>query len=165
MNRRNASPGSGSKTISISVMSNSHRGRRVVEDTDEMAGLAAGGVGNLVTAARAVGGEQCAGCGRPHLRQYPEFADLQRQRVMLGLVAEGSRHAAAGRVEGFDVETGDQLQRRYRRVDRVERLLVTMPVQQCRPAFHRSERQSEAARGALAVDKFLKELRASGERL
>src|SRR5437870_1980407 len=120
MNRRKASPGSGSKTISTSIMSTCHRGRRIVEETDDMAGVSPGSVGDLVTAARAVGGEQCIGRRRPHLRQHPEFADLQRQLVMLGLVAEGSRHAATGRLKGFDRETRDQLQSRYRRTDRVE---------------------------------------------
>src|SRR5205809_8126385 len=99
MNRRNASPGSGSKTISISVMSNSHRGRRVVEDAHEVAALAACRIGDLVPAARAVCGEQGVGGSGAHLRQHAEFADLQRQLVMLGLVAERSGHAAAGRLE------------------------------------------------------------------
>src|SRR5580704_7420712 len=129
-----------------------------------MAGFAAGGVGDLVAAASAVCGEQGIGGCCAHLRQYPELADLQRQLVMLDLVAERSGHAAAGRIKGFDLETGDQLQSR-RRTDRVECFLVAMPVQQSRPALHRGERQSESACAALAVDEFLKEKRASGEHL
>src|ERR1700730_9248771 len=40
-----------------------------------------------------------------------------------------------------------------------------MTVQQCRPPFHRCERQLEAARRTLAVDELLEELGPFGKRL
>ena len=90
-----------------------------------------------------------SGGGGAHLRQDAEFADLQRHVVMLGLVAERAGHAAAGRVEGLDLELRDQPQRLGRRADRAERLLVAMAVQQRGAARHRRERQLEAAGLAL----------------
>ena len=84
---------------------------------------------------------------------------------MLGLVAERSCHAAAGRIEAFDREAGDQLQCLHRRTDSAERFLVAMPVQQSRAALHRRQCQSETARGALAFDELLEEPGAFGKRL
>ena len=83
-----------------------------------MAGVAAQGVGDLVAATGAAGGEErLGGCGA-HPRQHAELADPERHRVMLGLVAEGAGHAAAGRIEGLDLEFGDQLQGFDRGADR-----------------------------------------------
>ena len=73
-NRLWESLGSGSKTISSFSISGS--GGRVVENADEMAGLAPCSIGNLVTAARPIGGEYGMGRRRTHFRQHPELADL-----------------------------------------------------------------------------------------
>ena len=54
---------------------------------------------------------------------------LQRHLVMLGLVAERARHAAAGRIEGLDLEAGHELQRRGAGAGGGEGLLVAMRVQ------------------------------------
>ena len=94
-----------------------------------MAGMPAGTIGDLVAAARPTGGEDSIGCCCPELWQYTQLADLQRHFVVLNLVAERAGHAAAGRVESLDSETRDQSQRCRRRTNRIESLLVTMPVQ------------------------------------
>src|ERR1700741_4017117 len=104
--------------------------RSIVEDTDKVAGRGADGVGDLVTAAGAVRGEDSTGRCRPELWQYAELTNLHRHLVMLGLVAERPGHAATGRIEGLDGEARDQLQGLHRGSDRGKRLLVTMPVQQ-----------------------------------
>src|ERR1700719_3457539 len=83
---------------------------------------------------------------------------------MFGLVAERASHAAAGRVERLDGESGDYPQGLSRGPDGAECLLVTMTVQQCHPASHRRQWQLEAARRALAFDEFLEKLGALGER-
>src|SRR5580692_3764516 len=125
-----------------------------------MAGFASGGIGDLVAAARAVGGEQRVRRCRAHPRQYAELADLYRYFVMFGFIAERPGHAAARRVEGFDLEARDQPQRLYRGADGAECLLVAMPVKQCRLAFHGGEWQLEAARLALTLDELFEKLSA-----
>src|SRR5712671_6197819 len=125
-NRVKASPGSGSNTISSSSISHTQRGG-VVEDADEVPGLAAGGLGNLMAAARAIGGEQGIASCHAHLRQHAELTDLQRYLVVLGLIAERSCHATACRVEALYRKIGNELQSLDRRADRGKRFLVTMP--------------------------------------
>ena len=86
-----------------------------------MACVAAGAVGDLVAAAGAAGGEEGVGGGGAHLGARRRARRSERHRVMLGLIAERAGHAAAGRIEGLDLETRDQLQglrprrRRWRR--------------------------------------------------
>jgi len=48
----------------------------------------AGAFGDLVTAARAAGGQNRFRRGGAHLRQYPQLADPHRDVVMLGFEAE-----------------------------------------------------------------------------
>jgi len=91
--------------------------------------LAAEHVANLVAAARAGGDGEIAGRGLAQLGQHAQFADLERHVVMLGLVAERTGQAAAGRIEAFDREARHQLQRGDARRRGVERLLVAMGVE------------------------------------
>src|SRR5215469_10365486 len=125
--RLSASDGSGSKTISSSCISGTRRG--FVENTDDVAGLASGAIGDLVAAAGAVGGQDRVRGRSPHLGQDAELADFERHLVMLGLVPERPGHAATGRGECLDGKARDQLQGRDRGADRAERLLVTMSMQ------------------------------------
>src|SRR5580658_9561384 len=98
-----------------------------------------------------------------HSGQDAELADAERHVVMFGLVAEGAGHAAAGRLEGLDLEAGDELQRGDARAQRVESLLVAMAVQQ-RLARRRLDLELPAAGGAFGRDEFLEEPRLLGER-
>src|SRR3954452_1216790 len=140
------------------VLPPSCSGRGVVEDADEVAGLAAGGVGDLVAAARAVGGEKGSGRRRAYPGQHAELADLQRYVVMLGFIAERPSHATASRVEAVCAETGDQLQRLHRSTDGSESLLVAMPMQQRGSAFHWRQWQLKATRRRLAFNEFFEKL-------
>src|SRR4051794_30118803 len=67
----------------------------LVQNAHDMARLAAGAFGDLVTAARAAGGQNRFRRGGAHFRQPPEFADPHRDVVMLGFETERARHAAA----------------------------------------------------------------------
>src|SRR6516162_2258024 len=125
-NRLSESLGSGSNTTFSSSISDSCRG--VVEDADEVACLTRRGIGDLVAAAGAVGDDQRLGRCGSHFRQDVELTDLQRHLVMLGFVAEGSRHTAAGRLEGLDSEAWDQLQCLHRGAGCRKGFLVTMPM-------------------------------------
>ena len=87
----------------------------------------------------------CRACGA-HRRQDAEFADLQRHFVVFGLVAERPGHAAAGRVKGFDLEAGDELQCLDRGADSGEGLLVAMAVQQRGLARHRFQAAARTGR-------------------
>src|SRR5579883_1380972 len=119
---------------------------------------------DLVAAARAGGDEDRVGRGLAHLGQHAEFADLHRDFVMLGLVAEGSCHAAAGALEALDLEPGHEAKRGDARADEVERLLMAMAVQHGL-AGERLELGREAAGCRLGGDEFLEEQRVLGERL
>ena len=79
-------------------------------------------------------------------RKQAQPGDLGTDVEVIFFVAERSGHAAAGRVEGFDSETGDELQRLCCSTDRGKRFLVAVPVQQCRAPVHWGQRQIEAAR-------------------
>ena len=61
--------------------------------------LALRAVLDLVAAAGAVGDDQRVGRGLAHRGQQVRFAHLHRHLVVLGLVAEAARHAAAGRFD------------------------------------------------------------------
>ena len=84
---------------------------------------------------------------------------------MLGFEAERAGHAAAGRIEGLDLQFGDQPQCLGRGAGGVERLLMAMAVQQRGAARHRRQLQLEAAGRALAGDEFLEQLRSRGQLL
>src|SRR6185312_12752345 len=103
-------------------------GQRRGEDSRGVQRLASGAVLDLVAAARAGSDENGVHRRTAHLGQHAELADPERHVVMLGLVAEGAGHAAAGAVEGLDPETRHQLQGRDAVSHGVERLLVAMPV-------------------------------------
>src|SRR3954469_20062283 len=85
------------------------QGRGIVEEADDVAGFAAGAVGDLMPTAGPAGGEPGFGGGRGHFWEGAQLARPKRQIVMFGLETERPGHAAASRVEGLDLELGDQL--------------------------------------------------------
>src|SRR5689334_17736217 len=82
---------------------------------------------------------------------------------MLGLVAERAGHAAAGRIEGLDLESRHQLEGGEACAHDVESLLMAVAVDE-RLAGTWLRLEFETARGAFLSDEFLEELGALGKR-
>src|SRR5271166_3594343 len=122
---------------SADVKSNSLGDQCVVENADDVPGVAAGSVRDLMTATGAAGGEDRLGWCIAHLGQYTEFADLYRYCIVLGLIAKGASHTTARRIKGFDSQIRDQPQGFDGVIDRGKSLLVTMAGQQCAMSRHR----------------------------
>ena len=79
---------------------------------------------------------------------------------MLGFVAEAARHAAAAGLHRLHVKSGHEAQNLLHRRHRIERLLVTVPMQK-RPLF----RLAEAELARVLREELLKEVRALRERV
>ena len=90
----------------------------------------AGAVGNLVAATGAIRNDERAFAGGAHGRQQRGFGHRHRDFVMLGLVAEAARHAAAGALDRFGLEPRHQRERGQQRRRAVEALAVAMGVDQ-----------------------------------
>src|SRR5215813_8853561 len=103
------------------------RGR---EDARDMLGLSLRPVRDLVTAARAVRHDQRVGWRAADRREQAPLGHPHRDLVMLRLVPERTRHPAAARLDHFNREAGNQLQRRDHVGHGPERLLVTVAVQE-----------------------------------
>jgi hypothetical protein len=67
-------------------------------------------------------------------REEPQLADLHRQFVMLGLIAERASHAAASGVHLDDFSTRDAAQQRDCGRNSCQRLLVAVTVEKDAPA-------------------------------
>src|SRR5476651_700907 len=121
--------------------------------------LTVGAVGDLVTAGRAVSHDQCAFVGLAHRRQQRELGHGDRRLIMLGLVAEAARHAAATRLDWTDGEVGYEGQCLLYRAHGAERLLVAMAMQQRGLLRQRLELELEPPRLLLAREKLLEQER------
>src|SRR5262245_10738455 len=73
--------------------------------------LPAGSILDRVSATRAVGDDQFIPGRLAHSRQQRELGHLHRNVVMRGLVAEGSHHSAAARLDRFHLQARDELER------------------------------------------------------
>ena len=91
--------------------------------------LPSGAVGDLVPAAGAVGHHDRARRGA-HRRQQADLGHLHRDGVVARFVAEAAGHAAARALDELGPGAGDEAQHIEDDVDRPERLLVAMAVDQ-----------------------------------
>ena len=97
-------------------------------------------VGDLMPARSAVGDDQLLGLGLAHGRQQVGFRHGARHVLRLGLIAEGARHAAAGRGDRRNRQIRRLAQRRERGVESAEALLMAMAVHM-RLRRHRPKRE------------------------
>ncbi len=117
--------------------------------------LAPGTVADLVPAARTAGDDDRIRAGADGWQQAG-FRHLHRQRVVLALIAETARHAAAGTLDEHRVRPGQQPHRLEQSADRAEGLLVTMGMDQQR-AVHAPQAQRAASGTHLARDELLEQ--------
>src|SRR5207253_1911335 len=89
-----------------------------------------GGMRDLLPARGACCQHQVLGAACAHVREEGELADLQRELVVLPLVAERARHAAASRRDLFDSPPRYHPERRDGASGAEDRLLVAVAVQQ-----------------------------------
>src|SRR5260370_41429308 len=85
-------------------------------------------VANLPSAREAVGNNNRVGRRGLNSGNQPARADRFRYFVMLAVVAESPRHAAATRVEHFDFEPGSSPKQASSMVYSHQRLLMAMPL-------------------------------------
>src|SRR3954463_15494514 len=93
-----------------------------------MHGLAPGTVCNLVPATRAIRRDKRTLRSLSDRRQQANLGHLHRRRVVLGLVSEASRHAAATRLNMLYLRSRNHFQHRIDRRHGVEGLLMAMPM-------------------------------------
>src|SRR5260370_31340062 len=85
-------------------------------------------VANLPSAREAVGNNNRVGRRGLNSGNQPARTNRFRYFVMLAVVAESPRHAAATRVEHFDFEPGSSPKQARCMIDSHQRLLMTMPL-------------------------------------
>ncbi len=123
---------------------------------------AAGAIGDLVAAARAVGDNDRIG-RRAHRRQQARLGHLHRDLVVRGFIAEAAGHAAARAFDQRRLRAGNQAQHLEDRLDRAECFLVAMRMHE-QPLGHGPQWRREAARLRLARDELFEQQRLPRDR-
>lgn len=93
-----------------------------------MDGFAGSAIGNLMSAAGAIGHDQGVRTRRPHSRQKVELSHLHRHRLMARLKAEAARHATTARLDCLDLQSGHLPQQGQSGREGIEGFLVAMAV-------------------------------------
>jgi hypothetical protein len=117
---------------------------RAPDDSQGVAGGAAGAVGDLLAAGDTGRGDDRGGGLGADGGEQPKLAESHGQVVVLGLEAERARHAAAAGVHLGDLGSGNRAQQRHGGSRAGDRLLVTVAVEQDPRARDRAKGQSLA---------------------
>src|SRR4030095_4654827 len=88
---------------------------------------------DLMTARRAIRDDQRVGVRPADRGKQRQFAHFSRNIDSTDIVAEAARHPTAARFHGFDRKLRDQAKDAFDLVHGIERLLMTMAVEESRP--------------------------------
>src|SRR5258706_1551153 len=135
-------------------------GPRVVEahrqHPRDVKGATSGAILDLMPARGSVSDDQGRIIRAPHGRQQRQFGHLHRGLIGVGAIAEGARHAATARLDGFDIQIGNQPQHLLDRFERTEGFLLAVAVHQSL-AGDGAERQLQAPGLSLANQELLEQ--------
>src|SRR5712671_2872294 len=141
-------------------------GSRVVEahrqHARDVKGAALGAILDLVPARGAVGDDQRRSIRALDGWQQREFGHVDRSLIGICAVAEGAGHAATARLDGFDIQIGNEPKHLLDRFERTERFLVAVAVHQSLVGDG-AERQLQVAGLRLANQKLLEQQRVRTE--
>src|SRR5260370_24628160 len=124
----------------------------------DVKGATPGAVLDLMPARSSVSDDQGGIIRAPHRRQQRQFGHLDGGLIGVGAIAEGARHAATARLDGFDIQIGHQPQHLLDRFERAEGFLVAVAVHQGL-AGDTAERQLQTPGASLANQKLLEQQR------
>ncbi len=110
----------------------------------------------------AVGDDQRRSIRAPHGGQQRELGHVDRGLIGVSAIAERACHAATTRLDGFDLQVGNEPKHLLDRFERTERFLMAVSVQQRLPG-EGAQRQLQAASFGLANQKLLEQQRVGAD--
>ena len=119
--------------------------------------FAAASVRDLAPAAGAVCDQERVLARRAHRGEQIQLRHLHRQRVVLGLVAEGAGHAAAAGLDDLRLKPGNPIQDSRRGIEDAEGLLVAVAVDESRVRAPRLQIESGTHPFLIADEEFLQQ--------